>query len=186
MIFTETKLAGAFVVEPDVYEDERGYFALTWSRDEFEARGLDAGLAQSNLSYNRRRGTLRGMHYQTAPHEQAKLVRCARGAIYDVIVDLRPGSPTFARWIAEELTESNRRMLYVPRGFAHGFQSLADDTEVAYQMSESYRPEAAAGVRWDDPAFGIRWPLEVAVIAPRDRDYPDFLLPGRSGQGGAG
>lgn len=174
MIFVETNLRGAFLIEPDLFEDERGFFARTWSREEFEGRGLDARLAQCALSYNRRGGTLRGMHYQREPHAQAKLVRCTRGAVYDVIVDLRPGSPTFTRWIAAELTASNRRALYVPAGFAHGYQALEDDTEVAYQVTEDYRPEAEAGVRWDDPAFGIRWPLEVSVISARDRSYPDF------------
>lgn len=185
MIFTETKLCGAFVVEPERHEDERGFFARTWCRREFEARGLDAGLAQCDISYNRKRGTLRGMHYQNPPHAEAKLVRCTRGAVYDVIIDLRPGSPTSGRWVAAELTETNRRMLYVPQGFAHGFQTLEDDTEVAYQVSEFYHPEAARCVRWDDPAFRISWPLEVTVIAPRDRDCPDFRAPEFEAQGGA-
>ena len=185
MIFVETNLSGAFVIEPELREDERGFFAVMWRVEEFERRGLDARLAQCGVSYNRRRGTLRGMHYQREPHAQAKLVRCTRGAVYDVIVDLRPESPTFARWIGVELTASNYRMLYVPRGFAHGYQALEDDSEIFYQMSESYRPEAEAGVRWDDPAFGINWPLAVTVIAPRDRDYPDFRPPEPARRGGA-
>ena len=186
MIFVETELADAFVIEPVQREDERGYFAVTWRADEFERRGLDARLAQSSVSYNRRKGTLRGMHYQKEPHAQAKLVRCTRGAVYDVIVDLRPGSPTLARWIGVELTASNRRALYVPAGFAHGFQTLEDDAELTYQITTPYRPEAEAGVRWDDPAFRISWPLEVAAIAPRDRDYPDFRPPGTPRHGDAG
>lgn len=183
MNFTETKLRGAFFIEPVRHEDERGFFARTWCRREFEERGLDAGLAQCGISYNRKKGTLRGMHYQNPPYSETKLVRCTRGAVYDVIIDLRPGSPTFGRWVAAELTETNRRILYVPQGFAHGFQTLGNDTEVAYQVSEFYHPEAAGGVRWDDPAFRISWPLEVTVIAPRDRDYPDFRAPEPEAQG---
>lgn len=186
MNFTETKLCGAFIIEPVRHEDERGFFARTWCRREFEGRGLEADLAQCNISYNRAKGTLRGMHYQQPPYAEAKLVRCTRGAIYDVIIDLRRGSPTFGRWVAAELNEANRRMLYVPRGFAHGFQTLEDDAEVAYQVSEFHRPEAAGGVRWDDPAFLITWPLEVTVMAPCDRDYPDFRAPEPAAQWGAG
>lgn len=185
MIFTETELRGAFLVEPERLEDERGFFARTWCRSEFEERGLDAGLAQCNISYNRKRGTLRGMHYQHPPYAETKLVRCTRGAVYDVILDLRPGSNTFGRWVAAELSERNRRMLYIPRGFAHGFQTLEDGTEVAYQVSEFYHPEVAGCVRWDDPAFRINWPLEVTVIAPRDRDAPDFSAPESGAQEGA-
>lgn len=185
MIFVETNLSGAFVVEPELFEDERGFFAVTWHADEFARRGLDARLAQCAVSYNRRKGTLRGMHYQRAPHAHAKLVHCTRGAVYDVIVDMRPESPTFTRWSAAELTAANRRALYVPAGFAHGFQSLEDDTELMYHITESYRPEAEAGVRWDDPSFRISWPLEVTVIAPRDRGYPDFRPQGSPRPGGA-
>jgi len=186
MIFVETELSGALVIEPEPREDERGFFCVTWHAEEFARRGLDARLAQSSVSYNRRKGTLRGMHYQRAPHEQAKLVRCTRGAVYDVIVDLRPDSPTFARWVGAELTAANRRALYVPAGCAHGFQTLEDDSELTYQITTPHRPEAEAGVRWDDPAFGIVWPLEVSIIAPRDRDYPDFRPPEPPGHGGAG
>lgn len=175
MIFVETGLKGAFVVELETIEDERGYFARTWDPKEFEARGLDPQLAQCSVSFNKRKATLRGMHYQASPHEETKLVRCTRGGIYDVIVDLRPGSPTFKRWVATELTADNLRMLYVPKGFAHGFQTLQDDTEVFYQISESYAPGSARGVRWDDPAFGIRWPpAGERVISARDRQFPDF------------
>ena len=184
MIFTETKLAGAFVVEPERFGDERGYFARSWSRREFGARGLSPELVECNVSFNARRGTLRGMHYQAEPHEQAKLVRCTAGAIYDCIIDLRPGSPTFTRWVAVELTAENGLQLYVPGGFAHGFQTLADATEVFYQMSSAYAPESARGVRWDDPAFGVEWPAEVAgrIMNERDRTYPDFRPQG-SGRG---
>ena len=185
MIFIETELSGSFVIEPELRRDERGFFARAWGRDEFERRGLDARVAQCGISYNWRKGTLRGMHYQREPHAQAKLVRCTRGSVYDVIVDLRPESPTFARWIGAELTADNRRALYVPAGFAHGYQALEDDSEIFYQMSESYHPEAEAGVRWDDPAFRISWPLEVSVISPRDRDYPDFRPSESPRRGGA-
>lgn len=175
MIFRETKLAGAYLVEPERHEDERGFFTRTWSAAEFAARGLDARLVECNVSFNRRRGTLRGMHYQRAPHAQPKLVRCTMGGVYDVILDLRPESPTFKQWFSAELSAADRRALYVPAGFAHGFQTLADDTEVFYQMSTAYAPEAAAGVRWNDPAFGIEWREGVTVIDKRDREYPDFV-----------
>jgi len=174
MIFTETGLGGAFVVELEKKEDERGFFARTWCREEFRARGLNPLLAQCGISYNERRGTLRGMHYQGAPHEEAKLVRCTRGAIHDVILDLRPNSPTFKRWVAVDLTAGEYPMLYVPEGFAHGFQTLEDDTEVFYQISEPYHPESARGVRWNDPAFGMEWPLEVSVISGKDASLEDF------------
>lgn len=175
MIFKETRLGGAFVVEPERFEDERGFFARGWSRREFEGRGLDARLVETNISFNRRRGTLRGMHFQRAPRAQAKLVRCTMGAIYDVVIDLRPDSPTFRGWVGVELSAENRTMLFVPEGFAHGFQTLADDTEVFYQMSDYYAPETAGGVRWDDPAFGIEWPDAPArVINERDAAYADF------------
>ena len=176
MIFTETKLKGAFLIELETAQDERGFFARTWCREEFEAHNLNPSLVQCNISFNRKKGTLRGMHYQTAPHEEAKLVRCTRGAIYDVIIDLRPASPTFKQWFAATLTAENHNMLYVPEGFAHGLQTLADDTEVFYQMSESYHPECAAGVRWNDAAFGIEWPDGERIMSAKDRDYPDFTL----------
>jgi dTDP-4-dehydrorhamnose 3,5-epimerase len=180
MIFNETKLAGAFIIEQELFEDERGFFARSWSQREFAAEGLDARLAECNISYNHRRGTLRGMHFQSAPRAQAKLVRCTMGAIYDAIIDLRPASATFRQWIGVELTATNRRMLFVPEGFAHGFQTLRDETEVFYQMSSAFAPEHAGGVRWNDPAFGIEWPdtgdgAERIIIA-RDREYPDFTL----------
>lgn len=177
MIFTPTPLAGAVLVDLDRHEDARGFFARTWCRREFAAAGLGVALAQCSVSHNRRRGTLRGMHYQAAPHEEDKLVRCTRGALYDVIIDLRPGSATYARHFAVELTAENGRALFIPRGFAHGFQSLADDTDVLYQMSEFYAAEAARGVRWNDPAFGIAWPIAEPILHPRDAGYPDFGRP---------
>lgn len=175
MIFRDTALPGAYVIEPERHEDERGFFARTWCRREFAARGLNTQVVQCNVSFNRRKGTLRGLHYQVAPHEEAKLVRCTRGAVYDVIVDLRPRSPAFLRWIAVRLGAEDGRMVYVPEGCAHGFQTLEDDTEVFYQMSEFYAPECARGVRWDDPAFGIEWPaVAERVLSARDRTFPDF------------
>ena len=171
MKLTETRLKGAYAIVPDLIEDERGFFARTFCQKEFEAHGLRPTLVQCSVSFNKKKGTLRGMHYQVPPHEEAKLVRCTRGAIYDVIVDLRPSSPTFKQWIAEELTEANRRMLYIPEGFAHGFQTLADHTEVSYQMSEFYHPECARGVRWDDPAFKIDWPVADVIVSKRDQSY---------------
>jgi dTDP-4-dehydrorhamnose 3,5-epimerase len=169
-----TELPEAKLVELERIEDERGFFARSFCARDFQAEGLDPCMAQCNVSYNRRRGTLRGMHFQRAPHAEAKLVRCTRGSIYDVIVDLRPDSPSFRRWLAVELTDENRRALYVPRGFAHGFQTLADDCEVFYQMSEFYVPDAATGVRWNDPAFAIAWPIANPILSPRDASYPDF------------
>jgi dTDP-4-dehydrorhamnose 3,5-epimerase len=174
VIFTETPLAGAFLIDLEPVTDERGFFARSFCRREFTAHGLNPDLAQCNISLNQRRGTLRGMHWQAAPHQEAKLVRCTRGAIHDVIIDLRPGSPTFAAHIAATLTAADRRMLYVPEGFAHGFVTLEDDTEVFYQMSEFYAPEYARGVRHDDLAFAIRWPIEILVVSDRDRSYPDW------------
>lgn len=172
MTFTETPLAGAFVLDPERREDDRGFFARVYCEREFRERGLTPRVAQANVSWNPRRGTLRGMHYQVEPFREAKLVRCTRGAIHDVIADLRPDSPTRMRWVGVELTAENRRMLYVPEGFAHGFVTLEDDTEVAYQVSESYAPGAERGIRWDDPALGIEWPAEVRVISDKDRSWP--------------
>ncbi|SRR6266545_1058835 len=175
MIFAETQLKGAFIIDPERIEDERGFFARTWDRREFEARGLNSNLAQCNISYNARRGTLRGMHYQATPHAETKLVRCTIGAIYDVIIDLRPGSPTLRQWLAVELSADNRRMLYIPEGFAHGFQTLEDHTEVFYQMTEFYAPDYARGLRWNDPAFDIEWPVaEQRVLSERDAGYMDY------------
>jgi dTDP-4-dehydrorhamnose 3,5-epimerase len=174
VIFTETPLPGAFVIEPERLDDPRGFFARTWCEREFRARGLETRVAQCSVSFNRRKGTLRGMHYQAPPAAETKIVRCTRGAMYDVIIDLRPDSPAFTHHFAVVLTPDNRTMLYVPAGFAHGFQTLEDDTEVAYQISEFHAPEHARGVRWDDPAFGIAWPDADRIIIDRDRGYPDF------------
>jgi dTDP-4-dehydrorhamnose 3,5-epimerase len=174
MRFTETKVAGAFLIEPEPIADERGFFARTWCREEFADHGLTAELAQANISFNHRRGTLRGLHYQAAPHAEAKLVRATRGAIWDLALDLRRDSPTYLAWFGAELSDANRHMLYVPEGCAHGFLTLTDGAEVAYQMSAPFAAQAARGVRFDDPAFGITWPGEVVVINERDRTYPDF------------
>ena len=177
MRFSETPVAGTLVVEPDRHEDERGFFARTFAADEFASRGLDVRVEQCSTSFNARAGTLRGLHYQEAPHGEAKLVRCTRGAIYDVAVDLRPDSPSYLRWAAVELSANNGFAIYIPEGCAHGFQSLLDTTEVLYQISAPYVPDAACGVRWDDPAFDIEWPLPPAggrTMSARDAAYPDF------------
>jgi len=175
MIFKETRLKGAFIIELEQLKDERGFFARAWCQKEFEAHGLTPRLVQCNISFNKRRGTLRGMHYQAAPYEEAKLVRCTRGAVYDVIIDLRPDSPTYKQWIGVELTADNRRMLYVPEGFAHGYQTLTDNAEVFYQVSQFYSPESERGVRWNDPAFGIEWPeADVRIISAKDQSWPDY------------
>jgi dTDP-4-dehydrorhamnose 3,5-epimerase len=174
MIFRDTGIGGAWVIELERLQDERGFFARTWDAQEFAERGLNPRLVQCSVSFNRARGTLRGLHYQSAPHEEAKLVRCTAGTIFDVVVDLRPDSPTFRRWFGIELSAENRLSLYVPEACAHGFLTLDDNCEVHYQISQVYAAEAASGVRWDDPAFGIAWPAEVVVMNERDRSYPDF------------
>jgi dTDP-4-dehydrorhamnose 3,5-epimerase len=175
MRFLPTSLPGVVVVEPEPRADDRGFFARAWCRDEFAAHGLTANWVQCNVSFNHRGGTLRGMHWQAAPHEEVKLVRCTAGAAYDVILDLRPTSPAFKQWVSVEITAANRRAVYIPAGCAHGYQTLGDATELFYQMSEFYRPEAARGARWDDPAFGIVWPpCDARIIAPRDLSFPDF------------
>jgi dTDP-4-dehydrorhamnose 3,5-epimerase len=175
MRFVETALAGAFVIEPEVLSDDRGFFARTWCARELGEQGLVSALAQASIAYSHRAGTLRGMHYQVPPHEEVKIVRCTRGAIFDAIVDLRPHSSTFLRWTHVVLSADNRHMLYVPGGFAHGYQTLSDDTEVFYQMSEFYTPAAERGVRWDDPSFGIEWPeIGERIISEKDRQLPHF------------
>jgi dTDP-4-dehydrorhamnose 3,5-epimerase len=201
MIFTGTKLKGAYIIDIEKLEDERGFFARSWCQKEFEAHGLNPHLVQCDISFNLKKGTLRGMHYQAAPYEEAKLVRCVRGSIYDVMVDLRPHSSTYCQWIGVELLgpdsqvpvhgsrlaadcslasgdrsllTAHYRMLYLPEGFAHGFLTLEDSTEVFYQMSEFYVPNHARGFRWNDPGFGIEWPDKVKVISDRDAAYPDF------------
>ncbi|HWF51691.1 MAG TPA: dTDP-4-dehydrorhamnose 3,5-epimerase [Solirubrobacteraceae bacterium] len=176
MRFEQTPLAGAWVVELEVIGDGRGSFARTFDADEFRERGMDSTVVQCNTSYNAHAGTLRGMHFQAEPHGEPKLIRCVRGAIFDVGIDLRPDSASYRRWHGVELSAENHRMLFLPRGFAHGYQTLADDCEILYQMGERYVPEAGRGVRWDDPAFAIDWPPATGgrVISERDRSYPDF------------
>ena len=174
MIFTETKLNGAFIIDIEPRDDERGFFARSWCADEIEKQGLNKRLVQCNISYNKTRGTLRGMHYQVAPFAEAKVVRCTMGAIFDVIIDLRRDSPTFKQWTSVELTAENRRALYVPEDFAHGFQTLTNNAEVFYQMSEFYHSECARGVRWDDPAFGVKWPITNVIISKKDKNFNWF------------
>jgi dTDP-4-dehydrorhamnose 3,5-epimerase len=174
MNFHETKLPGVFEIHLDPKPDERGFFARSWCQREFEEHGLNPSLVQCNVSFNERTGTLRGIHYQAAPYPETKLVRCTKGAIYDVVVDLRSQSPTYKQWVGVTLTAENRQMLYVPEECGHGFLTLEDETEVFYQMSEFYPPDLARGVRWNDPAFGIEWPCEAAQMSERDRAYPNF------------
>ncbi len=174
MIFRQLEVAGAYLLEPERHDDERGFFARTFCRLELEQRDLEPAVAQCNVSFNHRRGTVRGMHYQAPPSEEVKLVRCTRGAIWDVILDLRPESPSFKRHVAVELDAEGRASLYVPAGVAHGFQTLTDAAEVFYQMSEFYDPASARGVRWDDPAFQVTWPREISVVSERDLAFPDF------------
>jgi dTDP-4-dehydrorhamnose 3,5-epimerase len=174
MRFVATPLDRVWVVEIEPVEDARGFFARTWCAREFAEHGLDPRLAQCSVSWNRTRGTVRGMHFQRPPHEEAKLVRCTRGAIFDVVIDLRPSSPTFRAWFGTELSAAGRRLVYVPEGCAHGFQTLEDDCEVSYQISAEHVQEAADGVRWNDPAFGVRWPLPLGPISDKDAGYADF------------
>ena len=178
MIFTESPLSGAYVVDMERLTDERGFFARSYCADEFAARRFGPELRQCSVSYNARKGTLRGMHYQGAPHEEHKLVRCTAGAIFDVIVDIRPTSPTYRRWFGAELTMVNRRSLFIPPGFAHGFVTLTDDTEVYYMISVAHAPKFSRGIRWNDPAFAIEWPLTPAVISDRDAACPLLDVPG--------
>ena len=177
MKFIPTKIEGVYIIDIEPMEDERGFFARSWCADELRAQGLVSNLVQCSVSFNKKRGTIRGMHYQAAPHEETKIVRCTAGSIYDVIVDMRHESATFKQWLSVELSAENRRMIYVPPGFAHGFQSLVDNTEVFYMVSEFYRPESSLSVRWNDPQFAIEWPHEEhRVISLRDRNYLDFVL----------
>jgi dTDP-4-dehydrorhamnose 3,5-epimerase len=200
MIFKETVLNGAYIIKLELIEDNRGFFARSFCQKEFALHGININIAQCNISFNAKRGTLRGMHYQVAPYEEAKIVSCSRGSIYDVIIDLRPDSSTYRKWIALELSavsseqsavsgepstlgpelstlSSHHKMFYVPKGFAHGFLTLEDNTEVFYHMSEFYTPGYGRGIRWNDPTFGIKWPKEVKVISDQDLAYPDFVLP---------
>jgi dTDP-4-dehydrorhamnose 3,5-epimerase len=174
VIFTETKLKGAFIIEPEKREDDRGFFARSWCQKEFQAHNLNPRIVQCNISFNKMKGTLRGMHYQAGPFAEAKLVRCTAGALYDVIIDLRPDSPTYKHHVGELLSAANYKMFYVPEGFAHGFQTLEDNTEIFYQMSEFYSPHHARGVRYNDPAFGVKWMFGNPIIVDRDRNYSDF------------
>ncbi len=174
MIFSETSLPGIYIIDIEPAFDVRGFFARTWCADEFARRGLESVLSQCSLSFNKIKGTLRGMHYQAVPHEDAKVVSCIGGAVYDAIVDLRPASPTFRRWLGVELSADNRRLIYIPPGCAHGFLTLQDNSAVYYQNTRRFVSESSRGVRWDDPAFGIVWPATPSVILERDRQYPDF------------
>lgn len=176
MIFEETLLAGAYIIDINRLEDNRGFFARTYCKKEFSEHNLLTEFPQCNVSFNRAKGTLRGMHYQAAPFEEGKLVRCTQGKILDVIVDLRPDSPTYCKWISVELSAENRRALYIPGGFAHGFQTLQDNSEVFYQMTATYEPTAARGVRWNDPAFDIEWPITPPVLSVKDEAYPNYIL----------
>lgn len=174
MLFTQTGLNGAYLIDLEKKADERGFFARSYCQKEFEAHNLPSQFVQANVSWNRRKGTLRGMHRQVPPHEECKLIRCTRGAIYDVIIDMRRGSPTFGTWLGFELSEENHRSLFVPAGFAVGFQTLRDNSEVLYCMSEFYAPGAEDGIRYDDPVFRIKWPEPVTVISDKDRNWPDY------------
>ena len=175
MRLIETKLLGAYIIEPERFEDERGFFARVYSEPELAAAGINGHFVEGNLSFNLKKGSLRGMHYQAAPHGQDKLVRCTRGAIFDVGIDLRPDSPTFKQWVGVELTEHNQLLLFLPGNFAHGYLTLEDATEVSYQVTCVYHPESSRGFRWNDPAFGVEWPpIDNLVINERDRTYPDF------------
>jgi len=176
MTITETHIPGAYLIDLEPIEDKRGFFARAFCADTFAAYGMTSTVAQCNLSLSTERGTLRGMHYQVAPHQEAKLVRCIRGRFYDVCLDLRPDSPTFTQWVGVELSADNRRALYVPEGCAHGFLTLEDDTEIYYQISAAYAPEAQQGVRYDDPAFGIEWLGPIRNVKARDAEYPDFEI----------
>jgi dTDP-4-dehydrorhamnose 3,5-epimerase len=175
MVFKETRLKGAFIIELEKIIDSRGFFSRAWCQKEFEANGLNPNVVQCNLSFNTSKGTLRGMHYQIAPHEEAKIVRCIRGKVYDVIIDLRPKSPTYLQWIGVELSSENRKMLYVPENFAHGYLTLADNTELFYQVSHFYSPESESGIRWNDVTVNIKWPqTNGLIITDKDKNWPDF------------
>ena len=174
MTFKETKLQGSFIIESEISIDERGAFSRTFCRRDFENHGLNGNISQCSISLNKKKNTLRGMHYQKYPHAEVKLVRCSRGLIYDVIVDLRCDSSTFKQWVSTEMSAENRKMVYVPEGFAHGFQTLTDNAEVVYQMSQFYSPSHADGFRWNDPSFRIEWPSKNLVISLKDQNYPDF------------
>jgi dTDP-4-dehydrorhamnose 3,5-epimerase len=175
MIFTETPLKGAFVIDLEKRGDDRGFFGRAFCRHELGAHGLDSAIAQANLSYNVNKGTLRGMHFQKAPHAEDKMIRCIAGSIHDVILDIRPDSPTFGKWFAAELSADNRRMMYVPKGFAHGYQALTDHSEALYLVTEFYTPTHEAGIRWNDPRFNIQWPIAEPILSPKDAVHPDYV-----------
>lgn len=176
MIFRETSLKGAYIIEPERLEDVRGFFARSWCQKVFKKVGLNDNLVQCNISFNKKAGTLRGMHFQIHPYEEAKLVRCTMGSIFDVIIDLRKNSPSYKKYFGVTMTSENRKMLYVPEGFAHGFLTLEDKTEIFYQMTEFYVSKSAKGVRWNDHTFGIKWPQEIRIISKRDQNYPDYPI----------
>ena len=180
MIFYETKLRGAFIIDINKMDDERGFFGRAWCKKEFEKHGLKSDIVQANVSYNKQAGTLRGMHYQTAPFTETKAVRCTTGSIYDVIIDLRPESSTYKQWIGVTLSDKNFRMLFVPDGFAHGFITLEDHTSIHYMVTEYYTPGAEAGVRYDDPAFKIKWPMVPTLVSDKDQLHPSFTQNGFS------
>ncbi|MFQ6611076.1 MAG: dTDP-4-dehydrorhamnose 3,5-epimerase [Fidelibacterota bacterium] len=177
MKLVRTKLSGSYIVELEKIEDDRGFFARTWCEEVFLKKGLISKIVQANLSYNHKAGTLRGMHYQRSPHGEVKIVRCIRGAIFDVIVDLRPDSKTYLKWFGTELSAENYKSLYIPVNFAHGFQTLTDDAEIFYLVSQYYHPESSTGLRYDDPAIGISWPLGVTEISGKDSSWPDIMTP---------
>ena len=185
MIFQELSIPGVWLIEPEKQADHRGFFARAWCQREFEARGLTTSFVQGNISFNKKKGTLRGLHYQAPPYEEAKLVRCTQGALYDVIVDLRQDSPALGQWLAVDLSAENYRMLFIPAGVAHGFQTLADNTEIFYQMSEFYQADAARGIRWDDPELNITWPLPEPIISPKDLSFDDLRTWETAGEGRA-
>jgi len=174
MIFTETKLNGVFIIEPEKLEDERGFFARSFDSEIFKEHGLNPNVRQCNMSYNKEKGTVRGMHFQLHPHQEAKYLRCIGGRIFDAVVDLRQKSSTFKQWIGVEMSAENRKMIFVPEGCVNGFQTLTDDVELAYQASEAYIPQYERGLRWNDPAFGIKWPLEPTVMSEKDKSWPLF------------
>jgi len=174
LIFTETKLKGVYIIELEKLNDERGFFARTWDKEVFEKKGFDSKLVQCNISFNKLKGTVRGIHYQTTPFEESKIVRCTKGKIFDVIIDLRSNSSSYTKWISVELTEQNHYMIFIPKGCAHGFQTLEDDTEVFYQISEFYNSEHYHGIRWNDPKFDIKWPLKISLISEKDASYNNF------------
>ncbi len=174
MIFKETKLQGSYIIEVQKIGDARGFFGRSWCKREFEAQGLPAVMMQSNVALSFKKGTLRGLHYQEKPFAEAKLIRCTRGAAYDVIVDLRPDSPTYRQWTGAELTHDNCHMIYAPEGFAHGYLTLEDNTEMSYSASQFYEPRAECGIRYDDPAFGIKWPADILVVSDKDKGWPDY------------